>query len=101
MLQVKGLAQKELLHSFSHQQAVQELQERQQQMEEEMLQSQEEVESRMQQIQEKEEQYRDADATRLDHIRQQVGWPLDLVLSGNWGWGWGGWVVSVRLDFKK
>ena len=87
VLQVKGLAQKELLHSFSHQQAVQELQERQQQMEEEMLQSQEEVESRMQQIQEKEEQYRDADATRLDHIRQQVGWPLDLVLSGKWGGG--------------
>ena len=72
-MQVKGLAQRELLHSFSHQQALQELQQRQQEMEEEMLQSQEEIENRMQQIQEKEEQYRDADAAKLDHIRQQVG----------------------------
>ena len=69
---MKGLAQSELLHSLHQQQAAKDLQRKVDQAEKELLNTRMEVDSRTQKILQKEEQYRDADAARLDKIRQQV-----------------------------
>jgi hypothetical protein len=68
-VQVKGLAQSELLHKFQQSEQLKELEAT---LEEELWQSRDELEERRRQVQEKEKQYRDADASRLHLIRQQV-----------------------------
>ena len=60
------------MHSLHQQQAAKDLQRKVDQAEKELLNTRMEVDSRTQKILQKEEQYRDADAARLDKIRQQV-----------------------------
>ncbi|XP_076464871.1 uncharacterized protein LOC143296707 isoform X2 [Babylonia areolata] len=68
---IRGLAHRELLQTFSHQQAVLALQQRVEEMEEEVVRGGREVEVRSQQVVTMERQFRADDAARLHTIRRQ------------------------------
>lgn len=69
---VKGLVQQELLHTLSHQQALEDLRQQEEELESKLFLKQDEIECRLHQIHEKEELYRGVDASRLEQIRHQV-----------------------------
>lgn len=70
---MKDLAQSELIHQFTTQEKIKELDSQYQDIEDQYQLSQDELINRMQQIRQKEELYRDSEFSKYDQIKLQVG----------------------------